>query len=203
MKHEYLETSVWFKDKITDPYQIIAAFFDAADIAHHRKIIKNILQVACSDRCWEKQEPGHLLYEFSLLESVINAAWVLDQEKKKDPLFINPEDVFNPNLYVGWHGKLTKWDFLPRSLSYKEFANPYRVFKRFFRFQDIANWKEQLQLLMDYSLRSMNLLELEDIRPLSLYFQLTKLVEAAHLIDVREVNHVGGHVKNRMSKRRL
>lgn len=77
MKHEYLETSVWFKDKITDPYQIIAAFFDAADIAHHRKIIKYILQVACSDRCWEKQEPGHLLYEFSLLESVINAAWVL------------------------------------------------------------------------------------------------------------------------------
>ncbi|GAB2656802.1 hypothetical protein GCM10027036_07830 [Flavihumibacter cheonanensis] len=203
MKHEYLETSVWFKDKITDPYQIIAAFFDAADIAHHRKIIKNILQVACSERCWEKQVPGHLLYEFSLLESVINAAWVLDQEKKKDPLFINPEDVFNPNLFVGWHGKLTKWDFLPRSLSYKEFANPYRVFKRFFRFQDIANWKEQLQLLMDYSLRSMNLLELEDIRPLSLYFQLTKLVEAAHLIDVREVNHVGGHVKNRISKRRL
>ncbi|MCG7859840.1 hypothetical protein MD537_22870, partial [Flavihumibacter sediminis] len=61
----------------------------------------------------------------------------------------------------------------------------------------------QLQLLMDYSLRSMNLLELEDIRPLSLYFQLTKLVEAAHLIDVREVNHVGGHVKNRISKRHL
>jgi hypothetical protein len=203
MKHEYLETSVWFKEKITDPYQIIAAFFDAADIVHHRKIIKNILQVACSDRCWEKQEPGHLLYEFSLLESVINAAWVLDQEKKIDPLFINPEDVFNPNLFMGWHGKLTKWDFLPRSLSYKEFANPYRVFKRFFRFQDITNWKEQLQLLMDYSLRSMNLLELEDIRPLSLYFQLTKLVEAAHLIDVREVNHVGGHVKNRISKRRL
>jgi hypothetical protein len=56
---------------------------------------------------------------------------------------------------------------------------------------------------MDYSLRSMNLLELEDIRPLSLYFQLTKLVEAAHLIDVREVNHVGWHVKNRISKRRL
>lgn len=203
MKHEYLKTSVWFKDKITDPYQIIAAFFDAADIAHHRKIIRNILQVACSERCWEKQEQGHLLYEFSLLESVINAAWVLDQEKKKDPLLINPEDVFNPNLFVGWHGKLTKWDFLPRSLSYKEFANPYRVFKRFFRFQDITHWKEQLQLLMDYSLRSMNLLELEDIRPLSLYFQLTKLVEAAHLIDVREVNHVGGHIKNRISKRRL
>ncbi|MCF1713319.1 hypothetical protein L0U88_01595 [Flavihumibacter sp. RY-1] len=79
MKHEYLETSVWFKDKITDPYQIIAAFFDAADIAYHRKIIKNILQVACSDRCWEKQEPGRLLYEFSLLESVINAAWLLER----------------------------------------------------------------------------------------------------------------------------
>lgn len=134
MKHEYLETSVWFKDKITDPI---------------------------------KSSPPSLMPRISR---------IIGKSVKTSSRWPAPIGA----------GK-------SRS----------RVFKRFFRFQEITNWKEQLQLLMDYSLRSMNLLELEDIRPLSLYFQLTKLVEAAHLIDVREVNHVGGHVKNRISKRRL
>ena len=30
---------------------------------------------------------------------------------------------------------------------------------------------------------------------LRIYFHLTKLMEAAHLIDVREVTHVGGELK--------
>ncbi|WP_278248442.1 hypothetical protein [Niastella populi] len=33
---------------------------------------------------------------------------------------------------------------------------------------------------------------------LSLYFHLCKLVEAAHLIDVRENNHIGGIPKIRV-----
>jgi len=36
-----------------------------------------------------------------------------------------------------------------------------------------------------------------------LYSHLTKLVEAAHLIGVREVNHIGGRIKRRIDKTRL
>lgn len=35
----------------------------------------------------------------------------------------------------------------------------------------------------------------------SIYLHLTKLIEVAHLIDVREINHVGGRVKNRLPVR--
>ena len=34
-----------------------------------------------------------------------------------------------------------------------------------------------------------------------LYFHLTKLIEAAHLIDVREITHIGGSIKNRLKKK--
>jgi hypothetical protein len=32
---------------------------------------------------------------------------------------------------------------------------------------------------------------------LSIYMHLTKLIEAAHLIDVREVTHIDGRIKNK------
>lgn|GEM_PF-4353416 len=48
--------------------------------------------------------------------------------KKKDPLCIYPEDVFDPNLFVGWGGELAKR-------------------------------KQNLQCLLDYCLRSLNILE--------------------------------------------
>jgi hypothetical protein len=189
MKQDYLKTSVWYKEPIDDPYQLIAEFFDSADIAYYRKHIKSIIQTAGSYNCWKKKDPGYLMDEFRLLESIINAAYLLNHQKKKDPLCIDPEDVFDPNLFVGWGG---------------EFANPYLVFKRFFRFQELAKWKQDLQCLLDYSLRSLNILEEEEnINLFGLHSHLTKLVEAAHLIDVREVNHIGGRIKRRMEKTRL
>jgi hypothetical protein len=36
---------------------------------------------------------------------------------------------------------------------------------------------------------------------LSIFTHLTKLVEAIHLIDVREINHIGGNIKNRQKER--
>jgi hypothetical protein len=35
----------------------------------------------------------------------------------------------------------------------------------------------------------------KDFDTLPIYFHLTKLVEAVHLIDVREINHIGGYYR--------
>jgi hypothetical protein len=40
-----------------------------------------------------------------------------------------------------------------------------------------------------------------DFDTLPIYFHLTKLVEAVHLIDVREITHIGGRIKNRLKKK--
>jgi len=117
MKHDYSKTSLWYREKINDPYQIIAEFFAAADIASHRKTIKGVLRAVYSNRIWRKESPSDLLYDFKLFESVINAAYLINKEDKKSELTIGHKDMFNPNLYVGWHANSTEWDYFPRLLS--------------------------------------------------------------------------------------
>jgi hypothetical protein len=200
-EHEYIETSIWYREEITDPYQVIAEFFSHADVASHRKTIRDAIKAACSDRVWSKRNPGDLLFDFKLLESVINAAYLLNKEKKKSPLTISQDKLFDPNLYCGWHGGMTEWDFFPRMLSLKEYIDPYLVFKRFFKFLKLAEWKRELSDVAEYALGTTSLWEAGiDFNTLPIYFHLTKLVEAAHLIDVREITHVGGYIKNRYKR---
>ena len=137
------------------------------------------------------------------LESGINAAYLINKEKKKSPLSIGKDDVFNPNLYCSWHADQGEWDFFPRSLSLKEYIDPYLVFKRFFKYLTLAEWKDELRELMEFALGKTSFSEAcVDFDTLQIYFHLTKLVEAAHLIDVREITHIGGRIKNRIKKSR-
>lgn len=110
-EHDYIDTSIWYKNEISDPYQAIAELFTAADVAYYRKTIKGALDAACSGKFWNKSSPGDLLWFFERLESVINAAYLINKEKKKSPLSIGKDDVFNPNLYCSWHADLNGWDF--------------------------------------------------------------------------------------------
>jgi hypothetical protein len=200
-KHDYIESSIWYKEEISDPYQVIAEFFSAADLNSNRKIIKDLLFAANSEKIYNKDAPGDLLFHMKLFESLINAAYLINQEKKKSPLEIQNYEMFNPNLYRGWDKDSTDWDFLPRTLSLKEYKNPYVVFKRFFKFMDLPSWKKDLQEILDYALVKDSLFEAGVfINCLSIYLYLTKLIEAAHVIDARETYHIGGIIKNRIKK---
>lgn len=201
MKQEldYIETSIWYKDEITDPDQIIAEFFSAAGLDANRKIIRNLLFAANSTKVYNKDLPGDLLYHMGLFESLINAAYLINQQKRKSPLEISNYDVFNPNLFRGWGRDTTDWEFIPHSLSLKEYTNPYVVFKRFFKFKELAKWKSDLRDILNYALTKESLFEAAVyIDCLSIYLHLMKLIEAAHLIDVREIYHIGGMMKHRI-----
>jgi len=201
-EHEYLETSLWYREEITDPYQVIAEFFSHADVASHRKVIKDTINAACSEHICNKKNPGDVIFDFKILESAINAAYLLNKEKRKSPLSINKDNLFDPNLFCSWHAGFNEWDYFPRVLSLKEYINPYLAFKRFFKFLTLAEWKRELQDLVDYALARTSLWEAGiDFDSLPIYLHLTKLVEAAHLIDVREITHIGGSIKNRLKKK--
>lgn len=194
---DYLQTSLWYKEKIADPYQVIAEFFCSAGLTAYRKCIKAALGAASGKHIWRKYNPGDLLYESKMIESVINAAYLINKENKTSPLIIKKESSFNPNLFCGWHVDSTQWDYFPRVLSFKEYVNPYLTFKRFFKYLSLPKWNQELQDLLEYALVETSLAEAgieKDM--LSLYLHLTKLIEATHLIDVRETTHVGGHLKN-------
>lgn len=202
-EREYLDTSIWYKEKITDPYQTFAEFFSSADVVSHKRTVNDALRAASSDRIYDKRNPGDLLFSLGLLESVINAAYLLNKEKGESPLSIEVGNVFDPNLFRGWlGGDLTDWDYFPRMLSLKEYKNPYIVFKRFFKFQKLADWKTDLRTIAEYALVKTSLSEAcIEMDTLGIYLSLTKLIEAAHLIDVREVTHIRGVIKNRLRER--
>ncbi|MGN6437600.1 MAG: hypothetical protein ACTHMM_13755 [Agriterribacter sp.] len=190
-KHQYLQTSLLYREKIKNPYEIISDFFCAADLAAHRKYIKQLLQAAQSNKSWNKGAAGDFLNRFRLLESVINAAYLINQVKKKSLTSLGNDDPFNKRYFSNGNG--TDWDCFPRSLSMKEYIDPYLVFKRFFKYLELSGWKEELKYLLDYALLNMSLSEAGvDIDILAVYIHLTKLTEAAHLISVREITNLGG-----------
>jgi hypothetical protein len=200
-EHEYIETSIWYREEIKDPYQIFAEYFSGADLVSQKKTVKTALNAAGSNHIWNKRNPGDLIYSFGQLESVINAAYLINKEKKKSPLSIENDSLHDPNLYRGWIGGLTDWDYFPRILSLKQYKDPYVVFKRFFKSQSLAEWKSDLRAISEYALVMTSLSETGiHMDTLAVYIYLTKLIEAAHLIDVREVTHIEGYIKNRLGK---
>lgn len=191
MKHDYLESSLWYREKIKDPYQIIAELFSVADLSSHRKTIKELIQAASTSGIWRRNNPGDLLHYIKLYESLINAAYLINKEIRKTGVIIGQIDILGPNLQAVWLSGSSGWDTFPRLLSFKEIVNPYLVFKRFFKYLPISQWKQELQYLLDYALIKPSLFEAGiEIDSLSTYINLTKLIEAAHLIYVRESNHI-------------
>ncbi|MBK7884013.1 MAG: hypothetical protein IPJ81_09570 [Chitinophagaceae bacterium] len=101
--HDSLATFYWYKEVITDPYQVIAAFFDHGDIAHYRKLVKGMLLHVCSNKIFYKNAPGNLLFEYKMLESLIRAADVIRKGKTKKHYAIPKEDLFNKKWYCSRH----------------------------------------------------------------------------------------------------
>lgn len=199
---EYRNSSIWFKDEILDPNQLLAEFFTMADVADYRKDIYNIVRAACSGKYWKKGSPNDMIFILKGLESIVNAAYILYRQGKQSPLQIEDRDIFNLNLFRGNSSTDRDWDFFPRMLRYNEYLDPYIVFKRFFDFKNLSEWKEVLQSLSEYALSRTRIFEeYEDFDSLAIYRHLTRLVEATHLIDVRENTHVGGYIKNKISRR--
>ncbi|GAA3932492.1 hypothetical protein GO495_16480 [Chitinophaga oryziterrae] len=100
-----------------------------------------------------------------------------------------------PHLYCAWLIREEKqsvspreaWDNFSRSLTYKEFSSPYLVFGKLFSFLSLGEWRELLRELFSMGLsRSSFFDETLDFDMLGIKKHLEKLIESAHLIDVRD-----------------
>lgn len=97
-------------------------------------------------------------------------------------------------LYSRESKYFTTWDFFPRYLTSKEYKNPYRTLKRFFRYQSAQQWELTLYDVLDAALSSYG--EETDLDLLSIYYYLLKLMEALNLIELRELSGAS----NRLTK---
>ncbi len=187
------ETQSWAMDTITSPRQVIAHCFNVEDISGFRCSVRQVLLSAASSKIHRKSDPSTVWRQFKIITSVLMAANELHPPEKQEELQIRDEQFLDSRLYAKPYSACPEWDYLPRMLNASEYKNPYLVFKRFFKDYNVGQWKAAINEVLDYAFA--RYADPCDLNLLLIYLQLTKLMEAAHLIDVREITHVGGRLK--------
>ncbi|MBO9594450.1 MAG: hypothetical protein J7599_16220 [Niabella sp.] len=195
---DLFQTHCWAYKVITDPYQVFTECFFFADIGAYRKTIRRVLLSAADNKVYKKEEPASVLDTFKAITSVMLAAQELCRKKKSSGLQLQPEQFTDKRLYARPSSRCAEWEYLPKSLTENEYQDPYAVFTRFFKYQDPKQWQQRIEQVLNYALSSDA--EDSDLHLLKLYLYLIKLMEAAHLIDVREVLRIEGDLKPALQK---
>ena len=159
---------------------------------HFRRLIKKLVCHASGAGVYKGHSPGDILLYSKIIRSLIKAAHAL-RHKKHSSVTIKKEDLFNKKYYCSHYVSADAWKEFPRCLSEKEYSDPYRTFQQFFSYQSLNGW---LQCWEQVVVNALNSDSTSITAPLKVCIWLIKLVEAAHLVDVREVTHVGECLKN-------
>lgn len=191
---DIFDMQCWHGKIVTDPYRVVAEVFGHADMKHFRNVVRKLLCYAVAEKVYKDKSPGDVILNMKIIRSLIKAAHSL-KEKKCSPVEINGEDVFDKKYFRSHYRSSDDWKDFPRCLSKKEYYNPYLVFKKFFKYQVLEKWVKEWENIVEWALLCDS--QMLPVSELVLYSHLAKLVEAAHLVDVREVTHVDGHLKNR------
>lgn len=174
-------------------YQTIDSFFDSFDITSSVKLLRKTIKTADTEKIW-KGIPADALYFISRLEDLVTAVFdLLLQYDYKDEVIIKEDSI--PlvwtltvcETYCGWHTGKTQWDFFPRHLSKKEFLNPYLALEKFTKQHSLYEWKYLLNDILNHALSTESISQFYDGESiLNTWLLLHKLLEATHLIEVRQ-----------------
>ncbi|GAA4302390.1 hypothetical protein GCM10023143_04720 [Compostibacter hankyongensis] len=190
--------------EIVEPYAGIVAFFECWGLPEGRKTLSFVLRAATRDKKTYIEDHGDLLFFYENMEKLVESAFLVHRLFKESAygqtfaavLEDAPRELFDepdPALYCGGLGAGQRWDYFPRSLSRREFLDPYQVLEDFFDFRTLPEWREVLLELLSHAFSNAHAIEspvLRDIMDMQRY--LHKLLEAAHLIYVREVFEIEG-----------
>ncbi|MGJ7033794.1 hypothetical protein [Niabella hirudinis] len=192
-QNDPFKTHCWAFTVVTDPYQVFAECFVFTDIGSYRKTIRQVLLSAARNKVHKKESPASVLDLFKAIHSVMLAARALYRQNKTSELQLKPEQFMDKRLYTRPGAAFAEWEYLPKTLSKKEYQNPYLVFHRFFKYQNTEAWQQSMEQVLSNAFSGYA--SDHTLHLLNLYLHLTRLMEAAHLIDVREVLHVDGDLK--------
>jgi len=187
-------------EDIVNPYKVISNYFSWSALPAQRTHIRQIMTAAIKDGHWSKGHPRTLIHVGERLEKLIEALYLIQREDGKvasNSSIVNPDevkkDVVNAELYCGWSAMFFPWDYFPRHLTKEEYINPYKALRKFFKYRSLPEWKGLIKELMDCALSVQSAYELSSyLNVLKISSMLQKIVEAAHLIEVRELMPLAG-----------
>jgi hypothetical protein len=184
--------------KIQAGYAEISDFFSAYSLSQARKYLQKILKASNANRK-SGMNPSGILYFFERLQQLYAASMLIHQSGlQREAAMITPAEDQAPDLanypqYCGWHFRRASWNYIPRSLSEKEYFNPYKVFKKLEAYASEETWKFIFHELQDYTFLKGSFSDAGDhYNILDIYILLNKLLEACHLIEVRAIIELDG-----------
>ena len=180
-----------FEDKDTQyAYQCIRSFFDHFVIDDAVSWLESIIKAATSKKIWKKEAPAQMLLYMQLLEELITAAFEITESysRRENAIIANDREDAAPahEDYVSHYRGCNPWSCFPRSLTIKQYRNPYKTIKKFTRYASLPQWKTYIKDCTEYALLDANIDDvLLSYDILAIRLHLLQLIEACHLLDVR------------------
>jgi hypothetical protein len=179
---------VWGALNFSDPYKVIQAIFNYANIDSYRDFIVDILLYSTVKKHYKKKDPVDIMYIIEGIYCLLQACYVISKMKECCILEVRTSDVLNAKFYSLSSTELGQWVEFPRSLSKDEFLNPYKALKQVFRHYTPDKLYDIVKYLTENACGSY--CDEFEINTFEIYYLLSKLFEASHLIRVRELDHI-------------
>lgn len=177
--------------QLAGSYSVIHDFFESFTLPFARYYLLSAIKAAEDLSIWDKRAPIDLLHFFDMLKSLISAVYSIVNKDNTVKLVIlskpgGSPDITQYHLYCGPYDQLEAWDFFPRSLSAKEYYDPYKALQKFTKWHSKQEWQMTLRYILSYALGNSSLSELGvNLELVRISELLQKMLEACHLIYVR------------------
>jgi hypothetical protein len=175
-KHKKLKRhSIWYREKINNPFKIIDEFFDYSSLMSFKANFYEILKVTSEDYFYQKGSPNDVLHNLERFESMINVGYLMNGEDL-GLTFANPHPD-NKKVFPVSH------EMYHSLLSREQIFDPQKVLVSFFEYKSLKEWKNVLIEINDFALSKHPAHEWGvwiDILPV--FVHSVKLAEALYLI---------------------
>ncbi len=168
-----LDSNFWGPADITDPFDLINAFFDFADIHTYKEKLNEMMMFMHNKDIYNPDYPGQIFVFYKALHSFIRAGYCLQWHSKKWRISEPGE-----SSYRHYHGML----------SAEEFADPFLVFETAFTKQSLIEFDYFLCEITHLSLSPRTDSCGKDV--ITPFIYLFKMLEAAQLIRQRGIEKI-------------
>lgn len=178
-------------------YGRIHRFFEAFGLPGAVTYTETIIEAAASHKLWKHSQPYGLLFFMEYMQDLLAAVYQLnDCYKKETKVVIKAEKNDTPDAadvaaYTDKYCRNLSWEHFPRSLTARQFYDPYKVIEKCCAKLSKNQWKKFLHDLTEYALDSRDTIN-ESLPAYNLFKmrrRMLQLIEACHLINVRTTNN--------------
>lgn len=172
-KKIHFETNFWAAYVIGNPFEVIDALFDYADLEYYKKGLAEAVMYCHKKEVYKKGYPGEVFLCYAALRSFLKACSELQHKARRWQV------KQAPDAKSGLH---------QASLTAEEYANPFRVFQGAFAEKSLEDFEFFLSEMTRLALSPYTLsFDTDLITP---YIHLVKMLDACQLMRERGVERV-------------